>query len=65
MFITYTSDDEVIITTEGRDEEKMLREYFQKGGRDLERYEREEYFNCAVSVRFSCELLPGVYPETE
>ena len=39
-FIVYSSDDEVIITTpEG--EPQTLTEYFDKGGRDKDDYDRE------------------------
>jgi hypothetical protein len=50
MFVTFTSRDEVLVTTLTK-ESLMLAEYFGPGiGRDLEDYDREESEDCAVQV---------------
>jgi hypothetical protein len=50
MFVTFTSRDEVLVTTL-TNETLMLKEYFGPGiGRDVEDYDREESAECAVQV---------------
>lgn len=50
MLITFTSRDEVIVTTL-TNESLMLEEYFGPGiGRDIDDYDREESTECAVQV---------------
>ena len=50
MFVTFTTRDEVIVTTLTQ-ESLMLKEYFGPGNRDIEDYDREESPDCAVQVQ--------------
>lgn len=51
MFVTFTSRDEVLVTTLTK-ESLMLKEYFGPGiGRDVDDYDREESEECAVQVQ--------------
>ena len=50
MFVTFTTRDEVIVTTLTQ-ESITLKEYFGPGiGRDIDDYDREESPECAVQV---------------
>lgn len=49
--ITYESFDEVIVCTE-EGEEEVIKDYFEKGGRDKYFYDRHEYNdNCCVTFQ--------------
>lgn len=50
MFVTYTGDDEVIVTISAN-EKKTVEEYFTNGGRDLDDYNREVHDDCGLSIR--------------
>jgi hypothetical protein len=51
--VTYSSADEVIVTTL-KNEHNTIREYFTLGGRDLEEYDRNEMKDGEVCI--SCDL---------
>ena len=55
MFVTYTSDHEVIVTTKELEKE-MLYEWFELGGRELEEYNREESKDEAVQITATLRL---------
>ncbi len=49
MFVVYSNDEEVLVTTKRR-ECKFIKESFTEGGRDLEDYDREEVSGSGVGV---------------
>jgi len=49
MFIVYTSDDEVIVTTKDNDK-NTIKEYFDEGGRNIDDYDRDEIKDGAVAI---------------
>lgn len=55
MLIVYDSGDEVLVTTP-ENEAKVLQEYFDKGGRSLDDYDRTVCEEAAVQVRFSLRV---------
>jgi hypothetical protein len=50
IFIVYSSDDEVIITTPD-DEPKTIVDYFDNGGREKDDYDREVVNSSALNIR--------------
>jgi len=50
MFIVYAGDDEIIVTTANR-ESKMLKLWFEEGGRNREDYDRSEILDEAVELQ--------------
>lgn len=50
MFIVYSNESEVIVTTK-KNEKRTIKDYFTEAGRDLDEYDREEIKADAVSVR--------------
>jgi hypothetical protein len=55
MLIAYTYSNEVLIC-HAKDESAMLDEWFRRGGRDVEDYDRTEYESVVrVSSRTRCE----------
>jgi len=44
MLITYSSHDEVLVTTP-ESEPELLRQYFEQGGRELDDFNREVHSN--------------------
>ena len=51
MLVQYSNNDEVIVCAK-KNEKKMLKQYFEEGGRDVVDYDREE---CEV-VNVSCGM---------
>ena len=49
MFIVYSSNQEVIVCTP-KTEKKMLKEWFEDAGRELEDYDRDECTEAAVNI---------------
>lgn len=49
MLVTYSCNNEVIVTTETQ-EAKMLKIYFDNGGRDIDDYDREIHTDVAVDI---------------
>jgi len=40
MLVVYDNGNEVLVCTSGKDEKKMLKDYFTNGGRSLNDYDR-------------------------
>ena len=55
-FITYSSREEIIITTE-KEEQEAIREFFTEGGRDLDDYDREIYNGSAIGIGNTVRIL--------
>jgi hypothetical protein len=53
-FITYTSDEEIIVTTP-KTEKETIKSFFSDGGRDLDNYDRNEHqdFDIRISSKMS------------
>lgn len=49
MFVVYSNNEEVIVTTEKR-EKGMVKSFFTEGGRDIEKYDRRTCNDEAISV---------------
>lgn len=58
MLVKYSGDDEVIVCAR-KNEKKMLKEYFEEGGRDIDDYDREEceVVNVSSSMYVSTDNL--------
>ncbi len=55
MFVVYENAQEVIVTTEEKEEQAIL-DYFTNGGRDEEDYNRKEVDEVAVQIAASADL---------
>lgn len=49
MFIIYSNDSEVIVTTRKK-EAKMLRRFFDEDGRNVDEYDRTEDNDCGFQI---------------
>ncbi len=58
MFIAYIGVDEVIVTTVEREPE-MVKVWFTRGGRDLDKYDRKIYGEDYEAISFSSHIRPN------
>lgn len=51
MLISYSNHNEVLVTTAGKEERKLLKEFFEESiGRSLDDYDRQEHRDSFVQV---------------
>jgi hypothetical protein len=51
-YVIYKGSKEIIVCT-AKDESKMLKEFFENGGRDVDGYYRQKKKNCGIGIGIS------------